>query len=67
MMECQLTKPHCRFNNCRDSVGTNLVLLQLVLSAILVGRFLPDFKCRLSASQRQIDRYILAPLGIGVF
>lgn len=67
MIEYTLIKAHCRFNNCRDTVSTYLLLLQLLLTAIVAGHFVPDLKCRLSTSQRPIDRYILASLGVGVF
>lgn len=66
-MESSLTKAHRRFNNCRDTVSTHLLLLQLLLASIVAGNFLPHFERRLSASQWSIDRYILASLGVGVF
>jgi hypothetical protein len=67
LMERSLTKAHRRFNDCRDTVSTHLLLLQLLLASIMAGNFLPHFECRLSASQWSIDRYILASLGFGVF
>ena len=50
IMEYPLTKAHCRFNDCRDTVSTYLLLLQLLLTAIVAGHFVPDLQCRVSTS-----------------
>lgn len=56
----------CRFNNRRDIIRTNLVILQLVLVALLAGNFLPHFQCSIPASKWPTDRYLLSPLGSGL-
>lgn len=66
-VEGVLTESLHRYYHCRDIVGPHLLLVQFFLAPLMASNIIPNLECRLPASQRPIDRYLLSSLGPGLF
>ena len=69
MHECMCTNQLIislrRHDDRCDAFGPHILFFQFVLVTLLAGYFLSYFKCCMSTFERPINRYLLAPLGVG--